>query len=247
MVEDNLEAVKTFKNTIESFFPELIIQKHFSNVHDAYPYIKNNKFDWLLLDIELENDLTGFDLLNLLGNKRPYKLIFFTGNSTKTIEAIRENAFDYLTKPISIKDLKNTINRYVSTIQNNKIETEIKTTDKNEENEVLKINTHQNTFYIKHKDIIYLKASGAYTNIISTGNKEIKCSKNISTISENLSDEFIRISRSLIINKRHIKMIDKLDDGTSNLNLEEGNTINISNRIRKQMNSEFSANHADTY
>lgn len=232
LVEDNPEAIILLKNIICNYFQELEIIAHFTNVEEAYPFIKENKFDWLMLDIELEGNMNGFDLLDLLGNYRPFKLIFFTGNTDKTLEAIRVEAFDYLTKPLSIKDLRNTIERYKSQIENQKNDTsELKN------NRVLKVNTHQKTFYIKLEDIKYLKADGAYTLIYYLGNNEVRCSKNMTTISKQLDDNFIRVSRSLSINKNHLIMIEKLEDGTSNIKLSEGGIVNISYRVRKHLTS----------
>lgn len=78
---------------------------------EAIELITKNKPDILFLDIEMPR-ISGFEILEITRNQglMPY-VIFTTAYSQYAIKAIKENAFDYLLKPIDIEELKLTLQR----------------------------------------------------------------------------------------------------------------------------------------
>lgn len=243
ILEDNKDSLDVIQTVIKSFFPDLNILKSFNKVDEAYKFIKNNDFDWLILDIDLGSGIDGFDLLRLLDFNYQFKVVFYSGDSSRAIEAIRHNAFDFLTKPLSITDMNNAIKRYYLLKENedsrlNKLnpEFENKSIEKEKE-QILKINTHKKTLFIKVNDILYVDANGAYSVIYTLNGGQFKCSKNISNISQLIDDtSFSRISRSLLVNMTHIEYINKQDLNESNIVFKNGKQLLISNRIRKNLN-----------
>jgi len=78
---------------------------------EAIELITQNKPDILFLDIEMPR-ISGFEILEITRNQglMPY-IVFTTAYSQYAIKAIKENAFDYLLKPIDIEELKITLKR----------------------------------------------------------------------------------------------------------------------------------------
>lgn len=243
ILEDNSDSLEVIETVIKSYFPDLTVLKSFSSVDMAYKFIKNNEFDWLILDIDLGSGIDGFDLLKLLENDYNFKVVFYSGNSDRTIDAIRHNAFDFLTKPLSIIELNNTIKRYYKLKESedakiNKISNDSDyKSNEHENNDILKINTHKKTMFLKFKDINFIEAKGAYSLIYTNDGNEFKCSKNILNVSKMINDErFIRISRSLIVNVSNIGSINKHEKNESSLEFKSGSRVLVSNNIRKHLN-----------
>lgn len=75
-------------------------------------YLSNNKVDVLLLDIDLKSDMSGLEIANLIRkeNKSIY-IIFTTGHLEYGLVAYKYKTFDYLSKPITLERLEETVLR----------------------------------------------------------------------------------------------------------------------------------------
>ena len=62
--------------------------------------------------------MTGFEMLGQLGEIN-FQTIIISSYSQYAIKAIRFNAFDFLVKPINLKELRQAINRYRAFVKNN--------------------------------------------------------------------------------------------------------------------------------
>ena len=70
--------------------------------------------DIVFIDVEMPK-LSGFEVIKQLHNKGIHsKFIFVTGYDQYAIKAIRNEAFDFLIKPIDVDDLNNAIKRFRS-------------------------------------------------------------------------------------------------------------------------------------
>ncbi len=239
ILDDNKESIIALQKIIDSYFSDLKIIASFINSEEAFLFFSKNKFDLLFLDIDLGKTINGLEVAELIGNNYDFKIVFFTGNPDKAINAIRLNAFDYLTKPISIKDLRNLINRYQNNINKESLlnkKQQLSTSIKVDDEKSLTINTHQKTMYLKPSEIILIKANGAYSTIECTNGRSIRCAKNLAMLSKYLNEEiFLRISRSIIINKEHIEHLKKGENKKSNLVMKENNIIPLSSNIKQNV------------
>lgn len=238
IVEDNDEAIDGLKKIFTNFFPDFKILNQFNTGEEAYPFLINNNFDWLILDVDLAGDINGFQLLDLLGkNKDKFKTIFYTAHNELAINAIREKAFDFLTKPLSISDIKQCYERYVNELNINKSN---KNEDLHKNFDYFIVNTHEKTVYIDKKDIIYIEADGAYS-VLHYDNKKIKFSKNLNTVEKIINSEnFIRINRFTIINKFKIKELIKTDNGDGILVFVNNIKLPISRKLKNELNNTLS-------
>lgn len=235
VVEDNDDSFEGFRQAIDNYFPEIRILKRFIDAETAFTNIKKMNFDWLILDIDLDGNLNGFDLIDLIGKNLNYKVIFYTGHDELAIKAIRYNAYDYFTKPIIITDIKNCIKRYQS--EDNLNLNKSRNVNINNTNEFIILNTHDKTAFIKQNDIIYIRAEGAYS-LIFYKDESIKYSKNLNSLSKMLnSEQFIRINRFIIINKFHVKEIIKNEKNDGILKLSDNYEIPLSSNLKNDLNN----------
>jgi len=93
---------------------------------EAIEIITNKKPDILFLDIEMPR-MSGFEILEITRNQGLNPIVVFTtGYSQYAIKAIKEQAFDYLLKPIILEELKETLKRLSKNgINNNQLKLSI--------------------------------------------------------------------------------------------------------------------------
>jgi two-component system LytT family response regulator len=235
IIEDEIDAGNVLAFLIKELFPDINIIGHVKSVTQAREMIKKNEPDLVFLDIQLE-DGSGFELFRYCENFN-FQVIITTAYSQFAIKAIKNDAIDYLLKPIDPTELKIAVNKANERINNfkqikvlhDKLLREVKT----EEKKII-VKTGKQTYVILLKDIIRLEASGSYTNIITT-KESILVSKNIKHYQKLLDiDNFLRPHQSHLVNKNHI-----LEMNNGKLLLSNNEKIPVSFRkkafIRKQL------------
>jgi DNA-binding NarL/FixJ family response regulator len=86
----------------------------FTNSKQGLDCIYKQKPDLVFLDIELENNISAFDIVDQINNNihHPH-IILVTAHSQYSIKAIKNEVFDYILKPVDVDELKETIDRFV--------------------------------------------------------------------------------------------------------------------------------------
>ncbi len=226
IVEDEINARKVIKYFLKEFFPEMIIAGEATSIAEAKQKIEQQNPDLVLLDVRLE-DGTGIELLQQIEN-RNFELIFTTAYANYAIQAIKNEAIDYLLKPIDPNEFKLAITKAIHKINESKNKSEKSPKTEEKKTETIHIKTADATYYIPVNEIIHLEADGAYTTII-TKQQKIVASKNLKYFEKYLSpDLFIRPHQSHIIHKTHILSL----NNKGCLQLSNGECIPIS--VRKK-------------
>jgi len=81
--------------------------------------ISDQKPEIIFIDIELENCVSGFEVLDSIdyGNYHPF-IIMVTGHPQYSIKAIKHGVFDYIMKPVDIDELKSSLERLLQQTPN---------------------------------------------------------------------------------------------------------------------------------
>jgi DNA-binding LytR/AlgR family response regulator len=166
-----------------------------SSLAEAIQQAENEHFNICFLDINLNNQ-SGFDLIPYLSSET--KIVFVTAYSEFAIKAIKENAFDYLLKPINPAEFKLCVDRYEKEIS-----------DSGGVKRYLHIKDQGATIPIQLDEIEFLQAEGAYSKIHLTKNREYITAKTLKSMTDVLGKDFIRIHKSYIINKAMVKSFKK--------------------------------------
>lgn len=101
------------------------------NPVDAIDLGKEQTFDVIISDINLQNRLTGLDILKNFKRILPDSeviLISAFGTLETAIEAVREGAFDYISKPFNINEVKAVVKRALEKKQLIKENQQLRTT-----------------------------------------------------------------------------------------------------------------------
>lgn len=165
----------------------------------ALDYAKNNQIDAFFLDIQLL-DYSGIELAKKIRKIEKYMftpIVFITAISTRELEAFRQiHCYDYIVKPFSDEEIyrvfRKIIKYYIS--------------QKNEE-PMLKLERKGSINIINYKDIIYLDLKNRKICITTLNEKIYYTGKTLSQMKALLSDDFIQVHQSFIINKRFINNI----------------------------------------
>lgn len=195
IVDDEHSGRVTLKILLHREFP-LLFDKIIpvSTLMEAIEKVRSGFFNICFLDIELGNK-SGFELIPYL--PADTKIIFVTAYSEYAIKAIKQQAFDYLLKPVAAIDLRTSVNRYQSLIK--------------EENFNRHITVKVNGFSVPVplREIHYIEAKGPYSKIHLANDVEYTTSKTLKTITQLVGSDFIRIHKSYTVNLSRIKSFNK--------------------------------------
>jgi DNA-binding NarL/FixJ family response regulator len=111
IIDDEKPSCERLKRLLSSF-PQINVIGCFISSRQGLESILKQKPDLLFLDVELEKNISAFDLIEQLDKNlyRPH-IILVTGFSQYSIKAIKNEVFDYLFKPVDIDELKASISR----------------------------------------------------------------------------------------------------------------------------------------
>jgi two-component system LytT family response regulator len=212
ILDDELNAVKAIESAIKIIGSEYEIVGTTCNPYEAAGIVLKENPDIVFLDIEMPQ-MTGFDFLNLIPDIT-FDIIFVTAYEQYALQAIKNNAIDYIIKPASISEIKASLEKVkqkshkspVTKEQYKEVLQELNTPLKKR----LKIPVIGGFEFINVNNIISIKADGVYSEALMENNESIIITKNIKTLEESFSndDSIFRIHRSYIVNLSHIKRYD---------------------------------------
>jgi DNA-binding NarL/FixJ family response regulator len=111
VIDEDQNTLNRLKKLFLSF-DDVEVLEVFKNSKDGLDYVLNNEVDLLITEIEMPK-VSGLEIAKEI-NKRTIdtKIVFTSVHSHYAIKAVKHSVFDYLLKPISIDELKNTLKRF---------------------------------------------------------------------------------------------------------------------------------------
>ncbi len=165
--------------------------------------------DLLLLDVQMPR-MSGFELLkNLRQSGMDPSVIFITAYDQFAIEAIHNEAFDYLMKPVSPVELRDSVQRLIARLamedENPSIDQLLKTI----KTPKLQFSDRTGVTFLSPEEIIFVEADGNYSKVV-TKTKIHLFTRKLGEMEEILTPMgFIRVGRSSIINPAFLSRIDR--------------------------------------
>ncbi|MGD0756625.1 MAG: LytTR family DNA-binding domain-containing protein [Bacteroidales bacterium] len=192
--------------------------------------------DIIFLDIKMPGK-DGFAFIqDLPQGYRLKKIVFVTAYDQYAIKAIKNQAFDYLLKPVNRKELKQCLTRFLEKKdEETEIRRPVKIVESPDRITRIRVNTRTGTLFINPADILFCKAEGNYTSVC-TGKKHHLCSMNLGKVEELLPKiGFIRVGRSYIINFEYITMLDRKECSILLMRNGESATVKIPRQHLKDL------------
>ncbi|MBO3099249.1 LytR/AlgR family response regulator transcription factor [Gelidibacter pelagius] len=208
IIDDESKAIQSLTWELSSFSDEIEVIKTFTSPEDAIDYIDNNVLDCLFLDIQMPT-MDGFQLLGKLTNK-DFSVVITTAYNEFAIKALKNEAIDYLLKPIDSDDLQETIKKvkkHTSKLVNsNKIEEVLLNFNARFDQKRITINTDGKLIFLDAEEIEYVESDGNYSTIVMDNAQKIVITKKLKEVNDLLPEnQFFRIHNSYVINLKKIK------------------------------------------
>lgn len=235
LVDDELSSLQNLRQKIIEFCPDVEILDIAEKPEEAIRLIGKHKADVIFLDIEMPR-MNGFRMLEELGDY-DFDIIFTTAYNHYAVDAIRISAFDYLVKPIAIKDLQHAIERlsqqrYGQTRE--KLEL-LKTSlgSSRSQEEKIAIPTAEGLEFIPIKSILHIESHSNYSKLFFADGKSLLVTKLLKDFEDMLQPyHFFRVHNSHLINLSCIKKYIRGEGGQ--VILQNGDVIDVARRKKEE-------------
>lgn len=201
LIEDDKKMLNDLSHFLESIFMQhdfdAEIGLETDNVSELLSYINNNKVDVLILDIDLDSELSGLEIAEKVRstNKDCY-IIFETAHLEYGLMAYRYKTFDFISKPITRQRLEDSMIRL--------FDDALGTAKK-----FIRLD-NKNTI-IDEKEIKYIKKDGMKL-IFHTSARDYEVYSSFSKIQNSLPNNFVRCHKSFIANLDNITKVEPLNN-----------------------------------
>jgi two-component system LytT family response regulator len=228
LIDDEPTSIQSLKWDLDFYSDQVHVVGTFVNVIEAIRKIEGLKPDVVFLDIEMP-EMDGFQFLEYFKD-RDFEVVFVTAYAGHAIHAIRENALDYLLKPIEKEDLALAIQK-INGLKRKKDLGEVFNNEKMIfQGAKLKINSDDKMVFLNPDEIVYCESDGSYSRIITENDGVVYVSKKLKYLEEMLPAElFFRIHNSYLINLQKVSVYEK---NTSKVVLASGISLPVS-RLKK--------------
>lgn len=214
IVDDEIKALQSLSWELTNFSDEISIAASFTDPHKALSHLEENTPDCLFLDIEMPT-MDGFQFIKKIKNK-DFPIVITTAYNQYAIKALKNEAIDYLLKPIDTDDLKETIRKIKKYNAKNftadRLEKILLNFNSNKTHKKITFNTDGKLLFLESDEIMYAESDGNYSTIFLTDGQKIVLTKKLKEVQTLLPIEsFFRIHNSYIINLSKIKEFVKTD------------------------------------
>ena len=240
IIDDEHLASRRIKELLKTHQDKLSVISTADNGTKGIEIIESKKPQLIFLDIQMP-DMSGFEMLTKLSYQP--KIIFTTAYSEYAIKAFENYTIDYLVKPISQERFDKAIDKLLKFDSNThkidllKLQELISQAPKQKESFSFAVKKGDRIILLDYEDITYYKAEDKYVNIyVKNGDVHIT-DKTLSELEHKLPKEFLRIHRSVIVNKSYIREIEKYFKGTLILILNDktGTKLKSSEKYSKHL------------
>jgi two-component system, LytTR family, response regulator len=234
LIDDELSSLQNLQQKLVEFCPDIAVAAVTQKPEDAILLIQQHRPDVVFLDIEMPR-MNGFRMLEKL-NDYDFEIIFTTAYNHYAVDAIRISAFDYLTKPIAIKDLQDAVERLGRNIKGQTREridvlrtslAEVKS-----QQDKIAISTSEGIEFIEIQTILRIESSSNYSKIFLLNGKNMLVTRLLKDFEDMLAPyRFYRIHNSHLINLSYINKYLRGDGGQ--VVMQNGEIIDVSRRKRE--------------
>ena len=215
------------------------IQGEFGSAVEALPALSARRPDLLFLDIQMP-EMTGFELLERLEAPLP-AVIFITAFDQHALKAFEFHALDYLLKPFKQTRFRETLQRAREVIESKRpsgIEQRI--LDMLAERKPatahltrFSVKIDDRLVFIKVESVDWIEAAGNYL-VIHVGKESHLIRETLTALEAKLDPaQFLRISRSALVNLTRVKELQPLFNGEHAVVLENGKHLTMTRGLRE--------------
>jgi two-component system, LytTR family, response regulator len=182
------------------------------------------KPDLVFLDIQMPG-LNGFEVLQQSSHSPV--VIFCTAYDEYALQAFETNSIDYIVKPVKAERVQKSLEKLDSLKSNPDKQEMLRLIDSyinqapRKEITSMPVKVGDRMLFVRIEDIVYFSAEEKYVNIHTKDGKTYLSDLTLKILEDKLSDTFLRIHRSLLVNISRIREIDKHYDSRFILKMDD--------------------------
>ncbi|MBS1565110.1 MAG: response regulator transcription factor [Bacteroidetes bacterium] len=235
IVDDNFNSLQNLQQKLAEFCPDIEVLAMSQSPEEAITLIRQLGPDVVFLDIEMPR-MNGFRMLDEL-EEYDFDIVFTTAYDHYAIDAIRISAFDYLTKPIAIKDLQNAVARLVKThdLQTRQKFELLRQTfgEVHSQEERIAVPVGDGLEFLPIHDILRIESSSNYSKLFLHDGRSMVVTRLLKDFESMLSSyRFYRVHHSHLVNLRYVRKYIRGDGGQ--VVMQNGDVIDVARRKKEE-------------
>ena len=240
IVDDESLARNRLRQLLESE-PDIELVGECGDGQEALCAIQKSKPDLVFLDIQMP-ELDGFGVVEAVAADSLPVVVFVTAYDKFALRAFEFHAVDYLLKPFDRerfqKALRWAVEQFKHRGDGQLIErqaaliAELKSPSNSNR---LLVKSGGHVVWVDLEEVDWISAADNYAEL-HTGPKSHLLRETLGTLEARLPPKkFVRISRSVIVNRRRIKELQRLFSGGYELTLDNGARLTVSRRYKNKL------------
>jgi two-component system LytT family response regulator len=215
IIDDEQRGINSLTILINKYVDEVKVVASSTKAQEAIDLIENYRPEIVFLDINMP-EMNGFELLEKLTWKK-FNLVFTTAHREYALKALKNDAMDYLLKPIDYEDIRIAVQKIQQRMQENasvSFDYSKFMQDANQNNKIL-INSKMSIESIDLDDVVSLESKSNYTQIYLSDSKFTLASKTLKEFEMHLciaNLNFMRVHHSYIVNLNKVSRFVKVTD-----------------------------------
>ncbi|GAB3984813.1 LytTR family transcriptional regulator DNA-binding domain-containing protein [Spirosoma terrae] len=222
LIDDEPLAISRLRRLLSKHRDVFEVINDATNGAEGLTIVEAERPDVIFLDIEMPL-LNGFEMLARL-TAMPM-VVFATAFDQYAIRAFEENSVDYLLKPIEAERLARTAQKIQALAERNEpsqlasnsmsdnLMRLLAQMQPKKEIYSISVKTGEKILLIPLTDIAYFEAEDKYVFLSTTDGQKYLTTYTLTTLNEKLPDTFVRVSRSIMVNRHKISEVHKHFDG----------------------------------
>jgi two-component system LytT family response regulator len=228
LIDDERLAREELKSLLKEYH-EIEIVDEAKNGEEGIQKIKEIKPDLIFLDINMPG-LNGFDMIKQL-DEIP-RVIFVTAYDEYALKAFEVNALDYILKPVDPERLREAIQKL--TTEDDFVSSQQAIISRKERvlsvNDRVFIKDGEKCWFVELSKVRMLESDGNYVKVYFENFRPLIL-RSLNSFEDRLDPEqFFRANRKFIINLQWVSSIENWFNGGLQVELKEGEKVEISRR-----------------
>lgn len=242
LVDDEVSCTDILHWQLETYCKEQVeVLTQCNSAQVALERISELKPDLVFMDIEMP----GMNAFELLSRLKPvqFEVIFVTAYNQFAVQAFKENAVDYLLKPIEKADLTSAVNKAALRLKDHSVDRmdALISTFRQymDAGKKIALPTGDGLSFIDVDQIVRCESDSNYTFVHLAKGEKILITKTLKQVEESLANyPFYRIHQSHLVNLNHIVRFAK--DGGGYLIMSDNSTITVARQRKDGLMELFS-------
>lgn len=242
IVDDEKMSRTILRDYLVKYCPDVVPVAEGENIKQGIEAIKKHQPDILFLDVEMPKG-NGFDLLEQIGESS-FETVFVTAYDHYAIQALNYSAVYYILKPISIDELITSVEKIKKqretkqpTISTTKILLEYLNSGNNQFQKIV-LPLADGFEVVNIHDIVHCVANDNFTDFYFVSKQKMMICRTLKFYEELLKDSgFIRVHKSHLINKEHIRKYTRGKGGQ--LTMSNGSFVDVSPAKKEELMQHF--------